>query len=390
MGKLAPAVRDPLLWQAPHVEVTAMNAVTQHPIASIMLNPDETMADDTIGIVCFDASDPYDLEAISRSLEEFLLAHPQFQPSPERPGAVELRGSVRFEETVIVPRGTHLLIAPGTDITLERGASLLLYGGLTCVGTETQRIRVHGVDGVPWGTFAVIRPEETVRIQYTDFRDGGQKQANGMLFTGGVAVHEGDLEILHTRFSDMQSEDALNIKYGHLVMRDCLVERSASDALDIDVGTGEVRDSRFLDIAGDALDVSYSEVTLKGNEIENIADKGISVGERSRPLIEDNLIKNCSIGISCKDLSQARVNRCTFVENRLAIEAKRKKPMFGGGSGTFIECVFAANDTLLREDIFSRGRVQIQDSTIDTKEIADRDLVRMTPSSNGTWFWKED
>ena len=166
-------------------------------------------------------------------------------------------------------------------------------------------------------------------------------------------------------------------------MSNCLVEGTASDALDIDVGTGEVRGSRFVDIAGDGIDISYSQVTLRDNELENVRDKGVSVGEKSQPRVENNFFRDCRIAISCKDLSFATVRGCTFVGNQLAIEAKRKKPMFGGGAGEFVNCVFAANDTLLREDIFSKGRIKIDHSEMDAK-VSDADLVRVAPELHST------
>jgi spore coat protein CotH len=377
-GRLAAADRHPLLWAPPHIEMTAMNAVTSEPIASAALNQVDFVADNTIGITCYDGSDPYDLDAIDATLAAFLGAHPQFQASAATPGAAELRGKVTLAGTVVVPRQVPLVIAAGADVTLEPGAAVLCYGGLTAAGTAGARIRIHGRDGRAWGTLAAVRPAQPVRIHYADISDGGQKQANGILFTGGLAVHEGDLELQHSTFRRMQSEDAINIKNGRILMSDCLVEGTASDAIDVDAGTGEIRDSRFADITGDGIDVSYSQITLRHNELEDVRDKGISVGEKSRPLIEDTLIRNCNIGVSCKDLSAAAVSRCTFVGNKLAIEAKRKKPMFGGGAGTFAQCVFAANDTLLREDAFSRGQVQIVDSKVDTNPGAD-DLVRVLP-----------
>ncbi|MGE5768940.1 MAG: right-handed parallel beta-helix repeat-containing protein, partial [Betaproteobacteria bacterium] len=326
VGNVAAADRSPLLWTPPVIDVTAMNSVTEEPIASAMLNQIDFVPDNTIGVTCYDASDPYDLEAIDASLAEFLRAHPQFQASAAQPGAAELRGDVTIAGTVIVSRQVPLVVAPGTVLTLDPGAAVLCYGGLTCMGTESQRIRIQGRNGRAWGTFAAVRPQDPVRIHYTDFSDGGQKQANGILFTGGLAVHEGDLELSHCRFTRMQSEDAINIKSGKIHMRDCLVEGTASDAIDIDAGTGEVRGNRFVDIAGDGIDVSYSQVTLRDNELENVRDKGISVGEKSQPLVENNVFRDCRIAISCKDLSFATVRGCTFVSNQLAIEVKRKKP----------------------------------------------------------------
>ena len=379
VGKLTRERRDPLLWTAPTIQVSAVNAVSEELIPSATLDQVTPVADNTIGISCYDASDPYDLEAISISLAEFLQQHPQFQASTSSPGAAELGGSVALAGTVIVPKSVPLHIAAGTDLTLEAGAAVLAYGGINCIGIAEQPIRIHGRDGAAWGTFAAVRPAQRVRIQWTEFSDGGQKQANGMLFTGGLAVHEGDLELENCRFTRMQSEDAVNIKYGDIRMSHCVIEKSASDALDIDVGTGEVHDNRFSEIRGDGIDVSFSRVTLRDNELCSIRDKGISVGEKSQPVLTNNFFRDCQIAVSCKDLAFAKVTHCTFVRNRLAIEAKRKKATFGGGAGEFVECVFAANDTLLREDIFSKGRILIKDSDMNAKA-DDHDLVGRVPT----------
>jgi hypothetical protein len=383
VGKLTPNVRHPLLWKPPHIEVSAVNAVTELPVQSVMLNPNELAPDNSIGITTWDASDLWDLESTRRTLTEFLEAHPEFDASEAHPDAAELRGAVTLDGSVIVPHSVPLVLAPGTDLTLTPGTTVLCYGGLESIGTPGARIRIHGVEGErEWGVLGVVRPQEPVRMHYTDVSDGGQAQANGILFTGGFAVHEGDLELLHCRFTNMRSEDAINIKNGHLEMSDCLVEGSASDGIDIDMGTGEVRYSRFLDIAGDGIDISYSEVTLRDNHLENVRDKGISVGERSRPVLVNNLIRGCNIGISCKDLSYARVAHCTFVSNDLAIEAKRKKPMFGGGAGEFINCVFAANDTLLREDLFSDGKIKLDHALSDDAGADELVIEFVAPEAN--------
>jgi hypothetical protein len=186
-----------------------------------------------------------------------------------------------------------------------------------------------------------------------------------MLFTGGFAVHDGDLELDHVQVTDMQSEDGINLKNGHIDLRDSLIARTASDAIDIDFGQGRVEGNRFQDIAGDGVDLSGSTVTVAGNRFERIGDKGTSAGESSHPILVNNLYRECHIGVSTKDLSHARVAYSTFVDNHLAIEGKRKKPMFGGATGEFAHNVFSGNAILLEEDYFSTGQVALSHSLVD-------------------------
>ncbi len=313
-----------------------------------------------------DASDPWDLEAPELTLDEFLRHQPGFVASKEHPGAVEINGKMTISGTVIIPKTVPLVLKAGAEITMKPNASVLSYGGLIAIGTPEQRISIHGDgSGDPWGTFAVVRPPQKVVVKYTDIQHGGQAQINGTLFTGGFAVYNTDLDMEHCRVMNMMSEDGINLKNGRISMKNCLITGVDSDAFDMDFCTGEVLDTHFSNTGGDGADLSGSYVTISGCRFENIGDKGTSVGENSHPILINNLYIGCNIGVSCKDLSSPKIAFSTFIGNKLAIEAKRKKPFFGGGSGQFVSCVFADNGTLLEEDYFSKNQVSVRHSLVD-------------------------
>ena len=366
IGKLAATKRSPIDWQPPEIQVKSQNAVSEAQILSGFINSINPLPADSLGITAYDMSAPFDLDAPNYSLQEFLAENSQFSPSENQPGAVELSGRVTISGTVIVPKRIPLILNPGVDITMENNANILCYGGLTSLGQPDRPVRIHGNEkGETWGTFAVVRSPQKVRVAFTEFQNGGQALVNGMLFTGGFAVHDADLELRNSKFINMESEDGVNLKNGQILMENTLFSENPSDGIDIDFGTGVVRNCQFVNLGGDGLDLSGSKVRITDSLFENIKDKGISVGENSHPIIINNLFKNNAIAISTKDLSVAKVASSTFVENKVAIEAKRKKAMFGPGSGEFVNCVFAGNQTLLREDYFSRGRVTIDHSVAD-------------------------
>jgi parallel beta-helix repeat protein len=370
VGKLAPKYKDPLVWVPPSIAIKAQNAVTGSEIPSMFISQENATPVDCIGITAYDISAPFDLEAINSTPGEFLSRHPQFKPSKERPGAVELSGKVTISEDVIIPKNVPLIIKPGADITMKPRVSILSYGGLYSIGTEKDSIRIHGDGyGIPWGVLAVLRPtDKKVIVKYTRFSDAGQAFVNATLFTGGFAVHDGDLELTHSRFVKMASEDGMNLKNGHILMANTIFEHCNADNVDLDFCSGEVRDCIFRrsGFNGDGLDVSGArDLVISGCTFDNLTDKGISVGENSHPTIINCLMRGNSIGISCKDLSNPKIANCTFIGNGLAIEAKRKKPFFGGGSGHFVNCVFSENKTLLEEDYFSVGKIKIEASLAD-------------------------
>lgn len=370
VGKLAPIYKDPLVWNPPAIAVTAQNAVTGKKIPAMFINQEKATPVDCIGITAYDTSAPFDLDAMNYTMGEFLAQHPQFKTSKDHPGAVEISGKVTISKNIIIPKNVPLVLKAGADITMKPRVSILSYGGLYSIGTEKDSIRIHGDgSGIPWGVLAVLRPtDKKVIVKYTRFSDAGQAFLNATLFTGGFAVHDGDLDLTHSRFVKMASEDGMNLKNGHIFMANTIFEDCNADNVDLDFCTGEVRDCIFRrsGINGDGLDVSGAyDLVISGCVFDNLSDKGISVGENSHPTIINCLMRENNIGISCKDLSNPGIANCTFIGNKLAIEAKRKKPFFGGGSGHFVNCVFSGNNKLLEEDYFSAGNIKIEASLAD-------------------------
>ncbi len=148
-------------------------------------------------------------------------------------------------------------------------------------------------------------------------------------------------------------------------MNDCLFDGNASDAVDIDFGTGIIQDSQFINSVNDGLDISGSRILAMNNRYENNGDKGFSIGEESYPTIINGLFRGNEIGLSTKDLSHTQLAFSTFLDNKIAIEAKRKKPFFGGGSGEFVNSVFVGNQVLWEDDYFSSGQIEFRHSVTD-------------------------
>jgi hypothetical protein len=306
------------------------------------------------------------LDSPQRNIHEFLAQYPHFVASADRPGAAELREQVTIPATVIVPKSVKLIVKPGTDITVSPRASVVCYGGLEAMGTAEQPIRVHGnVSRDAWGVFAAVEPKGAVKLRHVIFSDANQAQVNGIVFSGGVAVYNGDLIVEQCQFLDMKSEDALNLRNGRIAMSDCHFSGNAADSCDLDLVVGMIERSYFTKSGHDGLECSGSSITVTDCRFEQNGDKGCSIGEKAQPKLVNCLFLNNLIGTSTKDSSVAKMAFCSFVGNHVAIEALRKKPFYDGGAGDFVNCVFAKNELTVTEDYFSRGKVRLFTSLLD-------------------------
>ena len=64
------------------------------------------------------------------------------------------------------------------------------------------------------------------------------------------------------------------------------------------------------------------------NDFFNMTDKGISIGEKSKVLITNNMIKDNNTGIAVKDGSSVCLNGNNFIENKMDISSYVKKKMY--------------------------------------------------------------
>jgi parallel beta-helix repeat protein len=86
--------------------------------------------------------------------------------------------------------------------------------------------------------------------------------------------------------------------------------------------------------------VSSSNVLIRGNIIQGITDKGISIGEGSQNIrVERNVILDCGNGISVKDSSTAVVDHCTIARTGIGIYAFEKDAGLGGGIVDIRNCI---------------------------------------------------
>ena len=300
------------------------------------------------------------LQELGASVYEFLARYPQFYLIDEN--TVGLSGTHVFTKNVYIPSHLKVKINPGSELFLDEGVSILSYSPVEINGTPSSPVMIKRLySNKAWGTFAVVNARDEKSIVSHVVADGGSgAKINGIVFTGMMAFHNSDIEVSDSIFRNALDDDGLNIKLAAGFVANSLFLNNAFDDLDVDFSEGnfEIVDNTFTaseeNVGGDGIDISYSDVYIARNTIDGHGDKCVSVGEKSNPLIENNILARCAIGIAVKDLSRATIIDNTFTQNDVAISLYQKKPEFGGGYAQVSGAIFQDNGKNIETDNLSK------------------------------------
>lgn len=271
---------------------------------------------------------------------EFLARNPSFLRG-EGNTVVLPSGNHTFLKDVIIPSGLRLSIDSGAALYLGEAVSLLSHSPVRGEGGAERPIRIRrAYPEKAWGVFGVVNaPEESV-FRYVEAAGGSGATVLGATFTGMVSFLHSDVRVAHSLFSEAGDDDAFNAKYAKVTVIDSLFRDNDHDGVDLDwpEAGSEITGSHFLNNGigggegGDAIDLSRSNLPIRRNFIDGCTDKGISIGERSYPVITGNIITHCPVGIAVKDLSEALIASTSISHAAVGIDAYRKHPVYGGGT----------------------------------------------------------
>lgn len=341
------------------IEVRATNAVTAQKIEPVVKAVD-------------DSNFKY-FDLITSSPAEFAKRYDFIGAGAEKSAFTIETGEHDINETVIVPRGLTLEIKPGAVLKFAPGVSLISYGKVIARGSKGSRIRFRPKDGnTPWGVFAVVNEGADGSVFSNVHVSGGYEAfINGIYFTGALAVHGAEALVSDCVFEDNSGDDALNIKHRTGRLRRSVFRNNKFDAVDYDfVKEGAIEDCRFKGNGNDAIDIGSASPIVMNNVIEESGDKGISCGERSSPLIFNNRISGCDIGIAVKDDSRATILNCDIIGNKKGITSYIKKPLWIKAGTIYVYNSILKNEQEL--ELLDDASITIRNSFISEESYRDK------------------
>lgn len=178
------------------------------------------------------------------------------------------RGEYDIDETIIVPPGLTLVIAPGAVLRLRVGASLISYSSIIARGTpEAPIIFTAQNQWRKWGVVGVVRAGHAV-FEHVRFEHGRQAFVNNINFPGTLSFVDTDAEVTQCYFKNLFGKDGAQVHKSQAFFRNNTFQDCFKDGVDFDGGTGEISHNRF----------------------EYCGDEGIDLDTDSRVQVFDNVI----------------------------------------------------------------------------------------------------
>ena len=241
---------------------------------------------------------------------------------------------IDISESLVIPEDYTLRLSSGTKVTFGVGVGLVVKGALQIQGNKDQVVSLSGRDNDGWGGVLVISNQQPVEIDYL-LMDGGSGIIKGLSHRGAFTVNSAYVSVKNSIFQNNNSEDALNLVQVSGILDGVTIQNTPSDGLDVDYGDIQLTNSRFLNIGiasgADAVDVSKTKISIRNVEINNVTDKGFSIGEGSIAIIEKVAVSNALVGLVAKDSSEVTVDMMRLSGISMAdTMAYRKKTHFKG------------------------------------------------------------
>ncbi len=273
--------------------------------------------------------------------------------------------------TVVVASNTTLTIEEGSDVQLYSGASIVVLGRLSAVGTDSNTISFrnypsHGKGGglCFLGTSTAIL-SATGELEHCTFTRIGGTVYKSASYSGAVYARYSSVSIsdsaltnvtgivLYPNYSRISfvgnvihdTGEAINAVRcaGRIASNRISKINGSADGIDLDyMWTGPGDNSMMIeynivsdgsDVNADGIDLGTSPGVVRGNVVSNFADKGISIGEVSAPIVYNNLVVGCTEGISIKDGSTPVLMNNTIAGCSYGIRSREKNGGAGGGKG---------------------------------------------------------
>ncbi len=262
-------------------------------------------------------------------------------------------GNWQISTNWVLPRGSKLMIEAGATIDLVDHASIVVNGPIFIKGQDNNPVIITSSNKTGGGIFVYDANEYSI-ISYAKLENLSNPISKSQTISGSVNFYKAPVSIDNSQFTNMNSEDGINIVNSTFSMQKTVVSHTFSDGIDLDFSDGSLEDVKIFATGNDGFDISGSKVVTGNLDVSDVGDKGVSVGEISSISLENCRISGARIAIAIKDSSHLDSNNCEIKDSQYGIVAYQKKPEYGPASMKIISIGnFADQAYLLEEDTYA-------------------------------------
>ena len=213
-------------------------------------------------------------DRVTMTCAEFVAHYPFFScDALDSTKLILPAGEHEIDETVIVPAGLSLTIAPGTELRFGVGCSLISYGALIAAGTAEAPILFTAQNRWrKWGVVGVVRGGKSV-FTHARFEHGRQALINSVHLPGTLSIIATEAEVAQCEFVNLFGKDCAYVNAGQAIFRNNTFCDSFKDGVDFDGGAGEISHNQFDNCGDEAIDLDEdSRVRVFANSIRGSKD----------------------------------------------------------------------------------------------------------------------
>ncbi len=260
-------------------------------------------------------------------------------------------GNVTYKNSAIFSSFEKVIILPGTNIKMEKNASLIFLGKVEFRGTSHNPILISkGNHNEEWGGIAIQGPATKGSILKNIQITGGTGPIWKMVkYPAILNIHDTSDIMIKDISIDKQiiAQDQLHLAYvDNWIIEKCVFNNSLSDAIDIEFSDGILRSCNINNTSEDGIDIMGSTITIQDCILINCNDNGISAGQRSNVTMRNSLIASSGIGALSKSSSTLKMAGSLFYKNQKSIKIETREVLYAGSAKIETDKLFSIKNKI--------------------------------------------
>lgn len=195
--------------------------------------------------------------------------------------------------------------------------------------------------------------KDVTSISMTKKQSMIKKPIENML-TGCLTIINSNLNDINIEATGGECEDTINLVSSKGNINSIKVQNANSDAIDFDFSDFKIKNILVNSAKNDCLDLSEGKYYVQYISSKNCIDKGLSVGEGSKVVVEDLNVERSDIAIASKDSSITEIKKANFDKVNICLSAYNKKQEFNGAMLKVINFKCTNFNLKTKKDNFSK------------------------------------